>query len=194
MQGRAVGAEGGKGWRRGRARLPAPGGYNCLLVTNALRLLLPPPPPLAQYPGANTTTPPNQVVFAAVWLAYGVFKLFPNVPFLEGSLVLLTFLLTLGGPLLGLPVGLLGVFLALYAAGVAQFALQPKLALVIAQALSAAAVLAALLCVAVYSLVFPEYCLDLLWGAHHEGLEHLLHMAHHTVNSRVSDRGRDEGV
>ena len=83
---------------------------------------------------------------------------------------------------------------------------------------------AALLCTAVFSLVFPEYCidavgraragepwcsqqsalshgtrhaclpihppslgipLDQVWRGHHEGLEHLLHMAHYTLNSKA---------
>ena len=121
--------------------------------------------------------------------------------------------------------------------------MQPKLALMLAQVLSAAAVMAALLTVFLYSVVWPEYCSDVvrrgttwdrgcvlhialrtpacdsgkglrsptlrvpafcsalarlclpftccapqIYAGHHEGLEHLTHLAHHVLGSRVRNR------
>jgi len=61
----------------------------------------------------------------------------------------------------------------------------PKISLMLAQVLSISIVLAALLVTFVFSIVFPEFCTDVVWRGHHEGLEHLLHMAHHTLGSQV---------
>ena len=106
--------------------------------------------------------------------------------------------------------------------------LPPAMAEKLCVAVTIALLLAALLCTAVFSLVFPEYCidavgrarvgtrgralmqpascphprneaselpsippsvcaslLDQVWRGHHEGLEHLLHMAHYTLNSKA---------
>jgi hypothetical protein len=67
--------------------------------------------------------------------------------------------------------------------------MMPKIALVLAKALSIAALLAAILAVWVAALVFPEYSSDQVWQGHHEGLEHVLHMAHHVLGSKVGGCG-----
>jgi hypothetical protein len=63
--------------------------------------------------------------------------------------------------------------------------MMPKMAFMLAQVLCIAALVAAVLATAVAALVFPEYSSDLVWQGHHEGLEHLLHMAHHVLGSKV---------
>ncbi|GBF99382.1 hypothetical protein Rsub_12186 [Raphidocelis subcapitata] len=124
------------------------------------------------------------IALSAVWVAYGLFLAYPNVYFLQISTVVVTFLLLFGGNMVGVPAGLLGVFVALYAVGVGHFLMAPKIALVLAKTLSLTVVVAAFLVTTVFAVVLPEYCTDLVWQGHHEGLEHLLHMAHHVVGSK----------
>lgn len=126
------------------------------------------------------------VCVAAIWLAYGLFVGLQHHlhSYLMISIIILSFILFFLGEIAGLPATLSGAFMALYSVCLAHFFMTPPIAKTMSLALTAALIVAAFLVTGLFSVVFPEYCLDAVWRGHHEGLEHLLHMAYHVLKSQ----------
>ncbi|KAF8072621.1 hypothetical protein HT031_000281 [Scenedesmus sp. PABB004] len=118
---------------------------------------------------------------ASLWLAYGLFLGCPSIIFMMGACVVVTGLVFFFSELLGLPVALLSVFATLFCAAATSFVGTPRMALPMTALLSVLLVVAAVLSTLVCWLVFPEFCVDEVFRFHHEGLEHLLQLAHHAL-------------
>ncbi|KAI8471909.1 MAG: hypothetical protein J3K34DRAFT_415617 [Monoraphidium minutum] len=133
------------------------------------------------------------VCYFSIWASYGAFHAFPNAYFLQIGIIVVTFVFFFLGEIVSLPRALTGIMITLYVATVGNFLAMPRMAFTLALVLTVALALAAALVITVFSTVFPEYCTDLVWQCHHEALEHLLHAAHHVLNSkppRLLERGK----
>eukprot|EP00775_Hariotina_reticulata_P006899 gene6899-7115_t len=116
-----------------------------------------------------------------LWLAYGLFQGCPHIIFMMAACGVVTFAVFFTAELLSLPVPLFSILVLFFNAAANVFVQSPPSSLPVAALLSVVLVLSGVIAVVVCWLVFPEFCVDEVFQHHHEGLEHLMHLAHHAL-------------